>query len=67
MLRLYNPRSLEVCALLYKKKNRRREVDVKYVGYEIDDIFVVGYGLDYREKYRNLRCIGVLHPEIYQS
>lgn len=66
MILLYNPRSLEICSLLVKDKPRDKELDIKYTGFEIEDVFVVGYGLDYREKYRNLSCIGVLAPEIYR-
>ena len=57
------PRSLEVCALLDKPKSRKAEVQAKYVGFEIPEAFVVGYGLDYYEKYRNLPYVGVLRPE----
>jgi hypoxanthine phosphoribosyltransferase len=65
MLKIYRPASIEICALLSKRKNRSEKMDLKYVGFDIDDVFVVGYGLDYKERYRNLRCIGVLHPEFY--
>lgn len=58
------PRSVRVCVLLQKKKARRRPVDADYVGFEIEDEFVVGYGLDYQERYRNLPCIGVLRKEL---
>ncbi len=54
-----SPRSLEICALLDKKARRRVEIDVKYTGFEIPDEFIVGYGIDYAEKYRNLPVIGV--------
>jgi hypoxanthine phosphoribosyltransferase len=57
------PLTLKVCVLLRKRKPRRRPIEVHYVGFEIADEFVVGYGLDYREKYRNLPCIGVLRKE----
>ena len=57
------PRSIRVCVLLQKKKERARPVDADYVGFEIEDEFVVGYGLDYMERYRNLPCIGVLRKE----
>jgi len=57
------PASLEICSLLDKKIRRLVDVPVKYVGMEIPDEFVVGYGLDYREEYRNLPYIGVLRPE----
>ncbi|MFA5638137.1 MAG: hypoxanthine phosphoribosyltransferase [Anaerovoracaceae bacterium] len=52
-----NPKSLKVCTLLDKKDGRRTEVDVDYVGFEVDDIFIVGYGLDYDQRYRNLPYI----------
>jgi hypoxanthine phosphoribosyltransferase len=58
------PRSIRVCVLLSKKKNRAREVDADYVGFEIEDEFVVGYGLDFMERYRNLPYIGVLRTEL---
>lgn len=58
------PRSMRVCVLLQKKKVRSRPVDADYVGFEIEDEFVVGYGLDYMERYRNLPCIGVLRTEL---
>src|SRR5256884_9955402 len=58
------PRSIRVCVLLSKKKERAREVDADYLGFEIEDEFVVGYGLDYDERYRNLPCIGVLRKEL---
>lgn len=58
-----NPASLKVCALLDKRVRRLVDVPVEYVGFEIPDEFVVGYGLDYMEKYRNLPFIGVLKPK----
>jgi hypoxanthine phosphoribosyltransferase len=58
------PRNIRVCVLLSKKKKRARAVDADYVGFEIEDEFVVGYGLDYDERYRNLPCIGVLRKEL---
>jgi hypoxanthine phosphoribosyltransferase len=58
------PRSIRVCVLLSKKKQRARHVDVDYVGFEIEDEFVVGYGLDFMEGYRNLPFIGVLRTEL---
>jgi hypoxanthine phosphoribosyltransferase len=61
------PRSLRVCVLLSKKKQRFREVDTDYVGFEIGDEFVVGYGLDFRERYRNLPYIGVLRKELLEQ
>lgn len=58
------PRSIRVCVLLQKKKARQRTVNADYVGFEIEDEFVVGYGLDFMERYRNLPCIGVLRREL---
>jgi hypoxanthine phosphoribosyltransferase len=58
------PRSIRSCVLLSKKKTRVRHVDADYVGFEIADEFVVGYGLDFMEHYRNLPCIGVLRKEL---
>ena len=58
------PRSIRVCVLLSKKKRCARHVDADYVGFEIEDEFVVGYGLDFMECYRNLPCIGVLRKEL---
>ncbi len=59
------PASLEVCALLTKPSRRRVELDVKYLGFEVPDEFVVGYGLDYAGAYRNLPDICVLKPEVF--
>jgi len=59
-----NPRTIRVCVLLSKKKERVRYVDADYVGFEIDDEFVVGYGLDFMEQYRNLPYVGVLRKEL---
>jgi hypoxanthine phosphoribosyltransferase len=59
-----NPRTIRVCVLLSKKKERARYVDADYVGFEIEDEFVVGYGLDFMERYRNLPYIGVLRKEL---
>ena len=62
-LRSRKPASLEICALLTKPARRRASIECRYVGFEIPDEFVVGYGLDYAEHYRNLEFIGVLTPE----
>jgi hypoxanthine phosphoribosyltransferase len=59
------PASLEICALLRKPDAAKVEIDARYVGFEIPNSFVVGYGLDYAEKYRNLRSIGILAPHVY--
>ena len=61
------PRSMRVAVLLSKKKQRAREIDVDYVGFEIEDEFVVGYGLDFMERYRNLPYIGVLRKELLEQ
>lgn len=58
--------SLRVCVLLSKRKQRVRDVNADYVGFEIEDEFVVGYGLDFMERYRNLPYIGVLRKELHQ-
>jgi hypoxanthine phosphoribosyltransferase len=58
-----HPASLEVCALLTKPERREVEVPVRYIGFEIPNRFVVGYGLDFGERYRNLRYVGVLADE----
>jgi len=67
ILRSRKPRSLKICALLDKPSRRKIDLKVDYLGFEIPDYFVVGYGLDYAEKYRNLPDICVLKPEIYQN
>ncbi len=64
-LRGKSPRSLRICTLLNKPARRLVEIPVDYIGFEIPDQFVVGYGLDYGEVYRNLRFVGVLKPEVY--
>ncbi|HHW09502.1 MAG TPA: hypoxanthine phosphoribosyltransferase [Firmicutes bacterium] len=64
-LRSRRPASLAICALLDKATRRKIDIKLDYCGFVIPDEFVVGYGLDYAEKYRNLPFIGVLKPEIY--
>jgi hypoxanthine phosphoribosyltransferase len=59
------PASVQICTLLRKPEALQMPVDVKYVGWDIPNEFVVGYGLDYRERYRNLRDIGTLAPHVY--
>ncbi|HOE97451.1 MAG TPA: hypoxanthine phosphoribosyltransferase [Candidatus Sumerlaeota bacterium] len=66
LLRLHNPASLEICALLRKTKPQVQKLGVRYLGFDIDDVFVVGYGLDFKERYRNLPCIGVLKHALYE-
>jgi len=64
-LRVRGPASLRICTLLSKPSRRQVDIKLDYVGFEIPNEFVIGYGLDYAENYRNLRFIGVLKPEIY--
>jgi hypoxanthine phosphoribosyltransferase len=59
-----DPASLEVCALLTKPERREIDVPVRYVGFEIPNRFVIGYGLDFAERYRNLPYVAVLHPDL---
>jgi len=59
--------SVEICALLRKPEAAKVDVDARYVGFEIPNAFVVGYGLDYAERFRNLRAVGVLAPHVYAS
>ena len=66
ILKQRNPESIHLCTLLDKPERRRVPLHVDYSGFTIPDEFVVGYGLDYAEKYRNLPDIGVLRPEIYE-
>ena len=59
------PASVEICTLLRKPEAAKVAIDVRYVGFDIPNEFVVGYGLDYAEKYRNLRVVGTLAPHVY--
>jgi hypoxanthine phosphoribosyltransferase len=60
-----NPASLEICALLRKPEAAKVDIDPRYVGFDIRNEFVVGYGLDFAERYRNLRDVAVLAPHVY--
>lgn len=62
-----NAASLKICAFLDKPANRRADIKADYVGKVVPDEFVVGYGLDYNEKYRNLPFVGILSPEVYSG
>ncbi|BDX30028.1 hypoxanthine phosphoribosyltransferase [Mycobacterium antarcticum] len=62
-----HPRSLRVCTLLRKLDAVRTDVPIEYVGFDIPNEFVVGYGLDYAERYRDLPYIGTLHPKVYEN
>lgn len=65
LLKARRPASIRLCTLLDKPSRRVKEVTVHYIGFSIPDEFVVGYGLDYAEKYRNLPYIGILKPSVY--
>lgn len=67
MLTSRNPNSIKICTLLDKPYSRKVDVKTDYHGFEIPDKFVVGYGLDFAEKYRNLPFVGVLKPEVYED
>ena len=66
-LRALQPRRIRTCVLLNKGSRRTEDVEADYVGFEIPDYFVVGYGLDFAERYRNLPFVGVLHPHVYEQ
>lgn len=66
-VRALQPRRIRVCVLLDKPSRRVERVKADYVGFRIPDLFVVGYGLDFAERYRNLPFIGVLCPELYKE
>jgi hypoxanthine phosphoribosyltransferase len=66
LMRQRGPQSVKVCALLSKPSRRRVDVAVDFLGFEIPDAFVVGYGLDYAERYRSLPFVAVLKPEVYR-
>jgi hypoxanthine phosphoribosyltransferase len=65
MLKMRNPNSVKICTILDKPTRRKADIHPDYEGYQVPDEFVVGYGLDYDEKYRNLPYVGVLKPEVY--
>ncbi|HCC02340.1 MAG TPA: hypoxanthine phosphoribosyltransferase [Ruminococcaceae bacterium] len=65
MMQARNPRSIRLCTLFDKPERRTVDVQADYVGAEVPDAFIVGYGLDYAQKYRNLPFVGVLKPEVY--
>lgn len=67
MLSLRNPASIKICTLLDKPERRIANIKADYIGTQVPDEFVVGYGLDYDEKYRNLPFIGILKPEVYET
>ena len=65
MLKMRNPNSVKICTILDKPSRRKADIQPDYEGFQVLDEFVVGYGLDYDEKYRNLPYVGVLKPEVY--
>jgi hypoxanthine phosphoribosyltransferase len=67
MLKTRNPASIRVCTLLDKPARRKADIQADYKGYDVPDEFIVGYGLDYAEKYRNLPYIGVLKRSVYEK
>src|SRR5258705_1316984 len=66
-LQALKPRRIRTCVLLNKAARRTEDVEADFVGFEIPDFFVVGYGLDFAERYRNLPFVGVLHPHVYKQ
>ncbi len=67
VLKCRGAKSLKICAFLDKPKNRKTEISADYVGAVVPNEFVVGYGLDFAEKYRNLPYVGILKPEVYEK
>lgn len=67
LLQTRKPASIKICTLLDKEERREVNLNLDYVGFKVPDVFIVGYGLDYAGKYRNLRYIGTLKPEIYEK
>lgn len=61
------PNSIEICACVTKPSRRETDINVKYLGFEVENEFIIGYGLDYNEKYRNLPFIGVLKESVYEK
>ena len=67
VLRARRPASIRICALMDKPERRTKPITADYVGFTIPDAFIVGYGLDYAERYRNLPYVGVLKPSVYEK
>ena len=67
VLRARKPASIRLCTLMDKPERRTRPIKADYVGFTIPDAFIVGYGLDYAEKYRNLPYVGILKPNVYNG
>jgi hypoxanthine phosphoribosyltransferase len=66
-IQVLKPRRIKICVLLDKPDRRTEDIEADYIGFEIPDFFVVGYGLDFAERYRNLPFVGVLHPHVYKQ
>ena len=62
-----NPKSLKICTLLDKPVRREKEIEIDYKGFDVPDEFIIGYGIDYAEKYRNLPFVGLLKREVYEK
>ncbi len=62
-----NPKSIKICTLLDKPARREKEINIDYKGFEVPDEFIIGYGIDYAEKYRNLPFVGLLKREVYEK
>lgn len=67
MLLSRSPRSVKICTLLDKPSRRKEQVDVDYLGFEVPDEFIIGYGIDYAEKYRNLPVVAILKRSVYEK
>lgn len=67
VLRARHPNSIRICTLMDKPARRKKPIKADYVGFQIPDAFIVGYGLDYDERYRNLPYVGVLKPSVYEG
>ena len=67
MLKMRNPNSVKICTILDKPSRRKADIQPDYEGFQVPDEFVVGYGLDYCQQYRNVPYIGVLKPEVYSG
>lgn len=67
MLKMRNPNSVKICTIMDKPSRRKADIQADYTGFKVPDEFVVGYGLDFDEKYRNLPYVGVLKPEVYSK
>ena len=67
VLRVRKPASIKICTLMDKPDRRTQPITAEYIGFTIPDAFVVGYGLDYDEKYRNLPYVGILKPSVYSG